>query len=485
MQANGNRPPAFRQIILCQQRRGPGRLHYQFAAAQIRCMSRNLVLLGGIAAFFLIAIMCLRHSPAAIEDDIRTRANQQFDEAGLRWARVAVDGRDLRLSGLAPDGAARDRAVDIANSLVGVRVVNNRVLTIDERVAEQLPPAQSGTGEADAPAAPDMSRSTEGMDEFDKLFADLPYGLRMKRSGGRVTIEGTMPEQRMIDTLERLARERFGDTAVSLSVQVRPGAPPNWLQAASASLALLDGVDPGHVGISNEYVMIEGVARTDVIAERLRGRATNGLPPGYIGTADISVGTGLDDLLRTNPGLAQRLSENEGPAPAPPPGPKREPKPEPRPDPVFADEAPPPTEQVSSQPAEAPATPVVQPLSAAACQRRIDAVVARRSIRFETASDVIDEASHAQLDEIAAIAVRCIDARVEIAGHTDDQGTLANNLSLSQRRAESVMAYLVSHGVRLSRLTARGYGEEQPLVPNETADARAINRRIEFNVRGE
>ncbi|MEL7448463.1 MAG: OmpA family protein [Pseudomonadota bacterium] len=448
-------------------------------------MSRNLVLIGGIAAFFLIAIMCLRHSPAAIEDDIRTRATQQFDEADLRWARVAVDGRDVRLSGLAPDSAARDRAVDIANSLVGVRVVNNRVLTIDERVAEQLPPANSTTGEAPAPAAPDMTRSTEGMDEFDKLFADLPYGLRMKRTGGRVTIEGTMPEQRMIDELDRLARERFGDDAVSLSVQVRPGAPPNWLQAASASLTLLEGVDPGNVGISNEYVMIEGIARTDVIAERLRGRATNGLPPGYIGTADIAVGAGLDDLLRTNPGLAQRLSENERPAPAAPPTPK----PEPKPDPIFADEAPPPTSSPSLQTpapaAEAPAAPAIQPLSASACQRQIDAVVARRSIRFETASDVIDEASHAQLDEIAAIAVRCIDARVEIAGHTDDQGTLANNLNLSQRRAESVMAYLVSSGVRLSRLTARGYGEEQPLVPNETADARAINRRIEFNVRGQ
>ena len=481
MQANGNRPPAFRQMILCQQRRGPGRLHYQFGAAQIRCMSRNLVLIGGIAAFFLIAVMCLRHSPAAIEDDIRSRANQQFDEAGLRWARVAVDGRDLRLSGLAPDGAARDRAVDIANALVGVRVVSNRVLTIDERVAEQLPPTDSTTGQAAEPAAPDMSRSTEGMDEFDKLFADLPYGLRMKRTGGRVTIEGTMPEQRMIDNLERLARERFGDTAVSLSVLVRPGAPPNWLQAASASLALLEGVDPGHVGISNEYVMIEGLARTDVIAERLRGRATNGLPPGYIGTADISVGTGLDDLLRTNPGLAQRLSENEGPAPEPPP----RPKPEPAPDPVFADEAPPASPTPSQPEAGSTQAPAVQPLSAAACQRRIDAVVARRSIRFETASDVIDEAIHAQLEEIAAIAVRCLNARVEIAGHTDDQGTLTNNLNLSQRRAESVMAYLVSNGVRLSRLSARGYGEEQPLVPNESADARAINRRIEFNVRGE
>ncbi len=70
--------------------------------------------------------------------------------------------------------------------------------------------------------------------------------------------------------------------------------------------------------------------------------------------------------------------------------------------------------------------------------------------------------------------------RVEIAGHTDNVGSAEYNQSLSQRRAESVVNFLVSEGVDRSRLTARGYGEAQPEADNSTADGRARNRRVEM-----
>ena len=68
----------------------------------------------------------------------------------------------------------------------------------------------------------------------------------------------------------------------------------------------------------------------------------------------------------------------------------------------------------------------------------------------------------------------------EIQGHTDDVGNEANNLSLSQKRAQTVFDYLVSKGVNGSRLKAVGYGEAQPKFDNKTADGRAQNRRIEI-----
>ena len=74
----------------------------------------------------------------------------------------------------------------------------------------------------------------------------------------------------------------------------------------------------------------------------------------------------------------------------------------------------------------------------------------------------------------------CPQTRVAVEGHTDDQGRIENNLELSQRRAEAVMQFFVSRGISLSRLSARGYGEERPLVENNTAADRARNRRIEF-----
>jgi outer membrane protein OmpA-like peptidoglycan-associated protein len=69
---------------------------------------------------------------------------------------------------------------------------------------------------------------------------------------------------------------------------------------------------------------------------------------------------------------------------------------------------------------------------------------------------------------------------VEIGGHTDNVGSRSSNQRLSQRRAESVREWLIENGIDASRLTAVGYGEDQPAVDNDTPENRAKNRRIEF-----
>lgn len=69
---------------------------------------------------------------------------------------------------------------------------------------------------------------------------------------------------------------------------------------------------------------------------------------------------------------------------------------------------------------------------------------------------------------------------VEVGSHTDDRGDDAANLKLSQERAQVVMKYLVDKGVAQSRLTAKGYGETQPLDRAQTPEARAKNERVEF-----
>jgi len=69
---------------------------------------------------------------------------------------------------------------------------------------------------------------------------------------------------------------------------------------------------------------------------------------------------------------------------------------------------------------------------------------------------------------------------VEIQGHTDSTGPKAWNDTLSQMRADSVMNYLVSHGISASRLTANGYGSSEPVASNDTAEGRQQNRRVDF-----
>jgi OOP family OmpA-OmpF porin len=72
--------------------------------------------------------------------------------------------------------------------------------------------------------------------------------------------------------------------------------------------------------------------------------------------------------------------------------------------------------------------------------------------------------------------------RLEVGGHTDNVGKEEYNKELSQRRAESVKAYMVSKGISSDRLTAVGYGMDKPLTSNKTAKDKAKNRRTEFTL---
>jgi OOP family OmpA-OmpF porin len=69
---------------------------------------------------------------------------------------------------------------------------------------------------------------------------------------------------------------------------------------------------------------------------------------------------------------------------------------------------------------------------------------------------------------------------VEIQGNTDSTGPLAWNMKLSATRAEAVKSYLVTNGVAAGRLTTKGFGPNEPLAPNNTAEGRAKNRRVDF-----
>jgi outer membrane protein OmpA-like peptidoglycan-associated protein len=68
---------------------------------------------------------------------------------------------------------------------------------------------------------------------------------------------------------------------------------------------------------------------------------------------------------------------------------------------------------------------------------------------------------------------------LEIGGHTDNVGKPDYNMKLSDERAAAVRQWLVAHGIAASRLTSRGYGDTQPVVPNNSDENRAKNRRVE------
>jgi len=101
-------------------------------------------------------------------------------------------------------------------------------------------------------------------------------------------------------------------------------------------------------------------------------------------------------------------------------------------------------------------------------------------IFFETNSDKLKVASLDQLDELVKILQQYEGANLLIEGYTDSQGDDAFNLTLSQKRTESVKKYLIEKGIRESRLTSIGYGETKPIADNNTSAGRAKNRRVEL-----
>ena len=104
-----------------------------------------------------------------------------------------------------------------------------------------------------------------------------------------------------------------------------------------------------------------------------------------------------------------------------------------------------------------------------------------KAIHFEFDSDVIKRESHPILVAVAKTMLTNPDiALIEVQGHTDDRGSAAYNLDLSERRSLSVVRFLVEQGVEPARLTNHGYGEELPLDRHHNEAAWARNRRVEF-----
>jgi outer membrane protein OmpA-like peptidoglycan-associated protein len=105
-----------------------------------------------------------------------------------------------------------------------------------------------------------------------------------------------------------------------------------------------------------------------------------------------------------------------------------------------------------------------------------------KGINFEVNSDQITVSSYQVLNEAADVLMKYPDLKIEVQGHTDSDGSDDFNFELSDRRAAAVVAYLVDRGVPAERLTWMGYGESRPLLDNDSTDAKAVNRRVEFHV---
>jgi outer membrane protein OmpA-like peptidoglycan-associated protein len=104
------------------------------------------------------------------------------------------------------------------------------------------------------------------------------------------------------------------------------------------------------------------------------------------------------------------------------------------------------------------------------------------NVFFDFDKNELKQESFVELDKLADLLKKNPTVKIEISGHTDNKGDKKYNLALSQKRAESVVNYLVQKGIAAARLVAKGYGDTMPIAPNDTEENKAKNRRTEVKV---
>ncbi len=162
------------------------------------------------------------------------------------------------------------------------------------------------------------------------------------------------------------------------------------------------------------------------------------------------------------------------PAPAPRAATPPPPPPAAAPAPVVAATPPPPPAAAPAPVVEAAPVLVVVPVPA-----RTQQYCSILDIQFEINRNAVQREYQDKIDKVGAFMQKYPDTTAVIEGHTDEVGTTGDNMKLSQRRAESVVSYLVDRaGIARSRLKAVGYGETRPIADNRTEEGKRLNRRI-------
>ncbi|MEE9344448.1 MAG: OmpA family protein [Methylococcales bacterium] len=368
-------------------------------------MNRLLLLLLGLILLGLLAFFCVRNHALTIEEDLSTRTTAALHDQGLNWVQSSLDGRELKLSGMATSAKLRKQAGEIASDIWGVSGVDNQITVAGEDSA---------------------------------LTPSLGYQTQFTINNGQVVLNGVVPDLKTRELLINIAKQRFGANNVTEQLNIQSSAPDGWRQAAEAALTQLQMLDKGSAQLTDTTIQVTGTTSSERARRQIQLAVSNVLHPDFQASFNISVPESVHYATDDTAILESRTKPNN------------------------------------------PQLTTV----AASCQNHFNAILGEQHIRFNVDSDIIDTQSNALLEQLVEVARGCPNARIEIGGHTDSQGSQAYNRKLSTRRAQAVIRYLSAHGIGLNRLSAVGYGELSPIADNQKIEGRAKNRRIEFKVLG-
>ncbi len=432
-----------------------------------------------------------------LEADLAARSSAVLNDAVLDKKQIVVEGRDVTFAADAFSEDGRRGAVASVEAVPGVRLVNDDTRLVPEakpfvwsaerdvvRVtlggSAPLPASKSKLLEAAHAAlgtvevADQMNLARGAPPRFDNA-ALLLIDQIGKLKDGKISISDSKV------SLSGMARDLGGREAIAAGLKNLPEgfsvaaneikAPPFIFQAYKDPVAVTLTLT-GYVPDSNVHAALVAAASRKFFNEKVVDnlKASVGAPAGFASAVTPALGA-LSRLSTGTLVVTDREVKLSGDA--------------------FFDAA---AVQIRSGlgkdfpqgwqfKAEISVKPAAAPVDATVCQQLFSDLLAKGTIRFESGRSVIDADSDGLLDRLIETALRCPSANIEIAGHTDGDGEDAYNQALSEKRAQSVVDYLVKAGLPADRFTATGYGSTQPIASNDTDEGKAQNRRIEFVVR--
>ncbi|SIS52144.1 OmpA family protein [Phaeovulum vinaykumarii] len=235
---------------------------------------------------------------------------------------------------------------------------------------------------------------------------------------GQITLAGRLADAAQREAIEALARAHFGAEAVAPATRLDASVPAGWAARVIAGLEAMATLSEGRLEVTPDLVTLAGVS----------GHPAASDDAARILSARLGEGAQYDLDIRYNPRL----------------------------DPALA-------------------LP-----SARECVDRLNGALTAHKITFEPGKAEITAETVDTVDELARLMDNCTDYRMQVAGHTDSQGSEDLNLQLSMDRAQAVIAALLARDVSVANLSAKGFGESQPIADNDTEAGREANRRIEF-----
>lgn len=432
-----------------------------------------------------------------LESNLSAQGRAAIKDMVLDGATVAVEGRDLRLSANAFSEEGRLSALAAVESVPGIRLVNDATGLLAEAkpfvwTANRDVVRVTLGGNVPLPAA--KARL------MDAARADLPgveIADRMSYARGAPP-RFEAAAQLLIDQIVRLkeAQVSISDTSIKLAGQAREiggreaiaaalrnlpegfsvtenaiQAPPYIFQVNKdpvAATLTLSGYVPDNAVHAAVVAAIGRKFSGEKVVDNLK--ASVGAPQGFAAVATTALGT-LSRLSTGSLVISDREVKLSGDA-------------------LFEvaanqirEGAGGPLPQGWTYKADVSVKPAASSVDSTICQQLFSELLGKERIRFESGKADISPDSIGLLDRLIATTLRCPTTNIEIGGHTDTDGEAAANVTLSQKRAEAVLNYLIRAGLSSERLTAVGYGSAQPMASNDTAEGKAQNRRIDFVVK--